>query len=199
MFVRVMEYVSDLTSVLLPILFAGVLYALLRAHWLKKRGQTRHSWGNELCRLLLVCWLAGLLALVWTPGNFWVHLWNWMFHGIPLELGDWLLTGCYSFSVSFPALIKDALTGGSWQVLGNVLLYLPLGLLFPLAWRGASWWRIAAAGLAVSLVTELIQPVFGRSFDLDDLIANLLGTLLGYLLFVLVRLVFPRAVRECQK
>lgn len=199
MFVRAMEYVSDLMSVLPPILLAGVLYVFFRVRWLKKHGRPRRSWGNELCRFLLVCWLTGLLVLVWTPGNFWIHLWNFVFHGVPLELGDWLFSGGFSFTVNFPTLILDALTGGSWQVLGNVLLYLPLGLLLPLVRQDSNWWRTAAAGLTVSLVTELIQPVFGRSFDTDDLIANLLGTLLGYLLFALVRLIFPRAVRSCQK
>lgn len=193
-----MEYVGDLMAVMPPILLAGALYALFRAWWVKKRHGQRYGWGNEVCRLLLVCWLAGLLCLVWTPGNFWHHLWNSVLHGVPLELGDWLFSGGFSLSVSFPEMVMNAFTGGSWQVLGNVLLYLPLGLLLPLIWRECTWWRTAAVGLAVSLVTELVQPVFGRSFDLDDLIANLLGTLAGWLLFALFRLVLPRAVEKCQ-
>ncbi len=195
---RVMEYVSDFTSVVPPVLLAAVIYVLVRRLWLNKRGLSRNGWGNEAARLLLVCWLAGLLALVWTPGNFWIKLQNCLFHGIPLELGEWFCTGGFSFSVSFPGLVAGALSGGSWQVLGNVLLYVPLGLLLPLVWKSAGWGRTAAVGLALSLVTELVQPVVGRSFDVDDVIANALGTLMVFRLFPLVRVLAPNAVERCR-
>ena len=90
MYWRVMEYISDFTSVLPPVLLTAAVYALLRRLWLRRRGLSRKSWGEEFARLLLVCWLAGLLALVWTPGNFWIKLRNRVGHGIPMELGDWL-------------------------------------------------------------------------------------------------------------
>lgn len=38
----------------------------------------------------------------------------------------------------------------------------------------------------------------GRSFDVDDLIANTLGTLVGYGLFAVVRIIMPRAVKWCR-
>lgn len=195
---RVMEYVSDLTSVLPPILLAGALYALGRYLWLKKRGLSRRNWGNECARLLLVCWLAGLLALVWTPGNFWIKLQESIRWGTPLELGDWLCRGGFSFDFTLHRQFARMLAGGSWQAAGNVLLYLPLGLLLPLVRREARWWLTGACALALSLVTELVQPVVGRSFDVDDLAANALGALLGYALFALVRLIAPRAVEQCR-
>lgn len=199
LYFRVMEYVADLTSVLPPILLAGALYALGRHLWLNKRGRVRRNWGNECARLLLVCWLAGLLALVWTPGNFWSKLWGSIRWGTPLELGDWLCRGGFSFDFTLHQQFIRMLEGGSWQAAGNMLLYLPFGLLLPLVWKEARWWLTAACALALSLVTELVQPVVGRSFDVDDLAANTLGALLGYLLFALVRLAAPKAVGLCRR
>ena len=49
-----------------------------------------------------------------------------------------------------------------------------------------------------SLLIEVVQPVVGRSFDVDDLIFNTLGGVLGFLLFALVRRIFPRAVAQCR-
>lgn len=198
LYFRIMEYVSDLASVLPPVLLAAVVYALARRLWLRRRGRSRNSWANEGARLLLVCYLAGLLCLVWTPANFWLKLQYLISHGWPMGLESEWLQGGFSFTVSFPRLVWQALSGGSWQVMGNVLLYLPLGLLLPLVWKRASWWRVTGLGLVLSLVTELVQPVVGRSFDVDDLIANTLGTLMGYGLFALVRLVAPRAVARCR-
>lgn len=198
LYFKIMEYVFDFASVLPPVLLAAVVYALARRLWLKRRGQSRNSWGNEGVRLLLVCWLVGLLNLVWMPGGFWISLWQAIRYGWPLELGVRWFQGSFSFTVSFPSLVWQALSGGSWQVLGNVMLYLPLGLLLPFVWNRVSWWRVTGLGLALSLVTELVQPVVGRSFDVDDLIANTLGTLVGYGLFAVVRIIMPRAVKWCR-
>ena len=195
---RIMEYVTDFTSVLPPVLLAAVVYALARRLWLRRRGEPRKSWANEGVRLLLVCWLMGLLNLVWMPGGYWIYLWQAIRYGWPLELGVRWFQGSFSFTVSFPSLVRQALSGGSWQVLGNVLLYVPLGLLLPLVWRQGSWWRVTGLGLALSLVTEVVQPAVGRSFDVDDLIANTLGVLVGWGLFALVRLAAPGAVARCR-
>lgn len=198
LYFRVMEYVSDLTSVILPAVIAAAVYVAARWLWLKQRGLSRKNWGKEVVRLLLVCWLAGLLALVWTPGTFWIKLQNWLGHGIPIELGDWLFQGGFDFHITIHHQVARMLAGGSWQAAGNVLLYLPLGFLLPLVWRDGCGWRVTAVGFVLSLVTELVQPIVGRSFDVDDLIANTLGTLIGLLLFAAVRLIAPKAVERCR-
>ena len=196
MYWRVMEYIGDFTSVLPPVLLTAAVYALLRRLWLRRRGLSRKSWGEEFTRLLLVCWLAGLLALVWTPGNFWIKLRNRVGHGIPMELGDWLFQGDFSFEITIHQQFARMLAGGSWQTAANMVMYLPLGVLLPLVWKDARWYRVTAAGLALSLVTELVQPVVGRSFDVDDLIANTLGTLVGYGVFAAGRGIFRRRLRR---
>ena len=53
--------------------------------------------------------------------------------------------------------------------------------------------------LLTTLVIEIVQPFLGRSFDVDDLICNLLGAFLGYLLFVLLRAFFPNLVKLCSR
>ena len=70
---------------------------------------------------------------------------------------------------------------------GNFLLYLPYGVLYPLFRPGSSFWRTVAAGLLTSVVIELLQPVFGRSFDINDIILNGLGVLLSAAVFFGVR------------
>ena len=53
----------------------------------------------------------------------------------------------------------------------------------PRLWKAVdSWWKVLLCGLAVSLCFELLQLVthYGM-FDLDDLMNNSLGTVLGWL------------------
>lgn len=199
MYAQIMEYVSEFLNAVPAAATAAAVYLLARRLWLKRRGLPRNSLGNECARLLLVCWLAGLLALVWTPANFWSRLWLLLRYGWPMELGDWLFRGGFNLKFTLYTRLAHMLSGGSWQAAGNILLYLPLGFLLPLVWERANWWRTALAGLAVSLATELGQIVVGRAFDVDDLAANALGALAGYLLFALARLALPKAVEACRQ
>ncbi|MEH3075582.1 MAG: VanZ family protein [Quadrisphaera sp.] len=64
------------------------------------------------------------------------------------------------------------------NIVGNVLLFTPVGLLLPIAlgWR---WRRSAVAVVACVVGVELLQLVTGRSADIDDVILNSLGGVLA--------------------
>lgn len=75
----------------------------------------------------------------------------------------------------------------------NIVLFLPLGFLLPLIWpENDRLGRVLLFGAALSLVIELSQLLNIRSTDIDDLLLNTLGALLGFLLFRLYRHVFRR-------
>jgi glycopeptide antibiotics resistance protein len=80
----------------------------------------------------------------------------------------------------------DNLDSPFWQsqAVGNALLLLPLGLLGPLAlpWLGR-WWRVLLAAALFSSCIELTQlAIPDRSADVDDVLLNAVGALLGYFL-----------------
>lgn len=65
----------------------------------------------------------------------------------------------------------------------NVAMLIPLGFLLPCLWRRFRSWKAAALeGLCVSLFIELAQIFTLRATDINDLITNVAGTLLGFLL-----------------
>lgn len=67
----------------------------------------------------------------------------------------------------------------------NVVLFVPFGFLLPLAWpKTGRFFTIFCAGLGFSLLVELSQLLNHRTTDVDDLIMNTLGALLGYLFFL---------------
>ena len=62
--------------------------------------------------------------------------------------------------------------------LGNIGMFVPLGLMPKLLWRVRSRW-VLLWGFAASLMIEVAQLCLPRSTDIDDLILNTLGVLLG--------------------
>ncbi len=66
------------------------------------------------------------------------------------------------------------------NVLGNFALFIPLGILIPALSRRPSFWEALLAGVVVSLCFEALQFAFSwGASDIDDLILNTLGTLVG--------------------
>ena len=74
---------------------------------------------------------------------------------------------------------------------GNVIGFIPFGKILPVIWRKTgTFFRIMLLGFEFSLCVEIIQLVWKvGSFDVDDLILNTLGSVIGYLLFSLCNVV----------
>lgn len=82
------------------------------------------------------------------------------------------------------------------NIVGNVLLFLPLGFLLPLIIRskqGFAWQLLF--GVLVSLAIELCQYLFAaRIFDIDDILLNTLGTVFGRLTLLIGRAVKQKLI-----
>ena len=72
-----------------------------------------------------------------------------------------------------------------WNLLGNLILYLPFGGFLPLIFsKLRSFKKTICISLAVIFLAELSQMLFiyGR-FDVDDIILNTSGAAIGYLIW----------------
>ncbi len=88
-------------------------------------------------------------------------------------------------SCNFIPFADIATEGKRYVILSslNILLFVPLGVLVPLLWKEfRSLKRMAILGGALSLFIEVMQLFTFRATDVDDLIMNTLGAVLGYLL-----------------
>ena len=71
------------------------------------------------------------------------------------------------------------------QVIGNIILFIPFGY-FVTSYCGIkNLGTISLATLLSSLVIEFVQHFIGRSFDVDDIILNVVGGIIGFLLYKL--------------
>ena len=69
------------------------------------------------------------------------------------------------------------------NVLGNVLLFVPFGYFVNNILKNKKSIVAIIITLVTSLSIELIQMNIGRSFDIDDIILNLVGGIVGYIIY----------------
>ena len=66
----------------------------------------------------------------------------------------------------------------------NVALFIPVGLLLGLGFKVTSWKGVSVIGLGLSFLIELLQLVFKRGLcEIDDVIHNLLGCMIGFAIY----------------
>lgn len=72
------------------------------------------------------------------------------------------------------------------NLLGNVLIFVPFGFFLPMASKHRSFLSAVFYSLELSLCVEVFQ-LFTKvgSFDVDDLLLNTVGGVVGYFLFVI--------------
>lgn len=75
-----------------------------------------------------------------------------------------------------------------YNLAGNILGFMPAGFFIPILWKKRkSFLFTLCVTFEMSFVVEILQLIFRvGSFDVDDLILNTLGGILGYLLLMLV-------------
>lgn len=75
------------------------------------------------------------------------------------------------------------------NIVGNTTMFIPLGIVWPSVFKKLDTpTKVLLAGFGVSLTIEIAQLFFvDRVTDIDDLILNFLGYLIGYLIYRLAR------------
>jgi len=92
-------------------------------------------------------------------------------------------------------LITGELTIGRWvlkMLVYNFLMFVPFGFFLPFVSEknnNRSIWKVA---VIVPIIVEVIQPVVGRSFDVDDLILNFAGIIVGYFIALGIKSISQR-------
>lgn len=69
------------------------------------------------------------------------------------------------------------------NVLGNMLLFFPFGLFASYYTKNDKGWIAFLLSLLASFTIEVTQLAIGRAFDIDDIILNVVGGMLGFLFF----------------
>ncbi|MDY2719758.1 MAG: VanZ family protein [Candidatus Faecousia sp.] len=165
---------SPLPALLPDYLALALLYVLLLPRWVKAgaRSAVLHSALYLYCVVLLRLTLMPVLTALPHVGEF-------PYRPMLLEpFRDYV----------------NHYGNATLQILLNVLLFVPFGVLYPMANR-RGFFGVVLRGLCLSLLIELLQPLLSatRASDITDVIANTAGTAVGYLLYLPLGCLWPPA------
>lgn len=75
---------------------------------------------------------------------------------------------------------------------GNIVAFVPIGIYFPLFWANfRNYLKFIFGAFIIIFVIEIVQLfTLTGSFDVDDLILNLIGASMGYLCYYFMKLHF---------
>ena len=76
-----------------------------------------------------------------------------------------------------------------YNIVGNIVWFVPLGLALPQVFKGCGFWRVLLLGALLSVTIESLQYLFYTGIsDIDDVIFNTLGAVTGWLALIIYRL-----------
>lgn len=164
-------------------LLVGLLYIIFRFLKLKKNNSDI-NYKREILYLIFICYIVGLFNLVLVPRNFWDIIWYNIFY----NFNENPFAGIFDFSYNFIPTIYKIIIGeytlDSWgkaMIVGNFLMFIPMGIMLPLVFKNINKKNIFVIAILITLLIEILQPIVGRSFDIDDIIMNFIGSIIGYL------------------
>lgn len=97
---------------------------------------------------------------------------------------------------AFYSFVKDVQDGRiriTGNFIGNIILFIPIGVLFPLTGDEHKCVKTGFIALCFSIIIEIIQMVSHRGyFEIDDLILNTLGAVMGYGIYRVAMMLFTK-------
>lgn len=113
------------------------------------------------------------------------------------------ISGSFFNLVPFHTINEIFITGVNiesvMQVIFNIVMYMPLGILLPLCFNKISWKTVFLIGLSTSICIELLQLIQNIIYqapfkftDVDDIILNVFGNVIGYFIFLTCKPFFQK-------
>ena len=145
------------------ILISSVIIISMRITYIIKNEQ-KFILYKELLSFVFVLYVLCLFYVVtfqdvgWSKSNF-----------IPFK-------EMFRYSIGSRLFIKN--------VIGNIILFIPYGFFVSYLLNLKKTKSMALMALLVSISIEIIQLVIGRVFDIDDIILNTIGGIIGFYLYI---------------
>lgn len=190
----------------LPFVFAVCLiyWFVRRAYQKKKHGNEFKEFRkkarlNEVIRLFFVAWAAECVCCTLFPSGFFYRIWIQFFQDVTFfrPMPQWNLRINLFAELDMISRYDDSIRHGAFvslilMYILNVLMFVPFGFALPFIWKRANLGKVVLVGFLSTLFIEFVQGFMYRDSTIDDIICNTFGALLGYLLYLMIKRLFPK-------
>ena len=155
------------------------IYLIIRFIVLNKN-KKKINWYREVAMFIFAIFLMGLASQTIIPK------FEFGMNGFSIVKSGIHKTNLIPFKVLFETYNEVFVNGYInyflINFLGNIIMFMPIGFFIALLWNLSNK-KIIAIGFCLSLFIEICQLFLTRGTDIDDLILNTIGTILGLLLY----------------
>ena len=190
-------YLLEILAVCVPAIIVFLCFKPYRMKALAAM-KLKSSRQREIALILFVASIFGILALTLWPSYVWEDspgMWGHLriLIGRPTWQSNLSLVPFTVFKDYWDDLLKSPVFFfvTLLNFLGNLAIFVPIGLFPALLFRNATWKRSAMIGLGMSSFIEITQYLIMRNTAVDDVILNTAGAMCGYLIYLLIRRRFP--------
>ncbi len=176
--------INEIQHIIIPCLIALPVIILIRLIICKKRGE--YSIKREAVIVIFCLYIVALLSVTFVP-EFSLN----KGYNVPVfHLPDF--SDPDTINLTSPrGWILWKITQGKYaelirNIAGNILVFTPFGLVFPYIFKKLEK-KTVLFGFLLSFFIEFCQLFMNRQSDIYDIIMNVAGTALGYLIFKLIQ------------
>lgn len=172
-------------DILLILIIATVFYLInivfsVKIKKIKIRDLCFKDYIDILWKSLLLGYICAVINITFISRSFFVEpsIELLPFRGIEDAMEYWVYGGTFGIQIDF--------------LIGNVLMFVPLGFLVPLVFKKIDkYYKIFIVSLISTLSIEIFQVILqAGGFDIDDVIYNVTGAMLGYGLCLIYQSIF---------
>ena len=168
-----------------------VVFSMVRVKFFSHRKINSNGF-REFLLSLFAGYLAFLVIMLFTPNSYiansGINLTNENFDFVG-NFKDRITSGAWGVNLVPFRTIKNYIKYSGFlhtmtNVMGNVIIFLPFGIFVAeILPKARSLSKILAITFFSSFFVEFIQFFIGRSVDIDDLMLNVLGSVIGYFIW----------------
>lgn len=167
-------YIGYFMQALSISIIVGVIY-----YFIKLKNDKNMSISKKIFTCLFVSYITGVICLTVELDLMGICWYKLIYHSDPGTSVS-LFNGDFSFKLNLISNLDK-------EAIANIIMLFPFGILFPLSQKEFNFKNNIIKGIIFILSIEILQPIFGRAFDINDVVLNIFGVLISTIIYMFIR------------
>lgn len=174
---KIIEYILNMT----PYMLIGLIITII-FRYLKYKKTKNLNWYYEILLVIFITFVIGLISQTIIPK---IEIYN---NQVIIKYANITRINIMPLKViiqTYNELLNNNINYLIINLLGNIIMFIPFGFFIPLLFNISNK-KVIMIGFLSSLFIELNQLILPRGTDIDDLILNTTGTIIGLIIYKII-------------